>query len=59
MKKKFLTRIQIFNLITGKETEAADSLFEEIFGENDRYDDFVKFCEDVKHNTKVKKLAFK
>ena len=55
---EFLSRIQIFNLVTGGNTEKADNLFESLFGESDRYDDFVAFCEKVKYDTHVKVLVF-
>lgn len=57
MKKVALTIIDVFNLITGKDGEKADELFDKIYGEQDRYDDFVAFYDENKF-TKEKKLIF-
>ena len=56
--KKCLTRVDIFNLITGEDTEKADVLFEDIFGIGSRYDEFINFCESVKYDVEATSFMF-
>lgn len=45
-----IDRIIFFNLITGGDSDAADKLFEDIFGITDRYDEFFEFYRISKDN---------